>query len=109
MGISIQISGEAVYTVGDDSVRITADLLKQDSVALISTASFKEDDEDWVAQFSVVTGAGRFIWDVYFSVGLSGGSFDYAELKSPSLVGDVTDRMVFTAVDVDDDGDGDWP
>jgi hypothetical protein len=97
MGISIQVSGEALYTVGKQ-FRIAADSLKQVSSSQDSSASFKGDGEEWLAKFSVVTDAGEFVWDVRFSIDQSGGKFGDAEIKSPSSVKDVIDRMVFTVL-----------
>ncbi len=103
MGISIQVSGEATYAVDKKQFLITADSLKQGRTAPNSAVSFKGEDVQWLAQFSVVTDAGEFIWDVHYPIGESGVGEVTSELSSFPSVKDVTDRMIFTAVEVDDD------
>lgn len=87
MGYSIQASGELVYTIGAETVRVPESSVKQGEHVQTAPASVKGDDESWSVRFAVSSQGNQFIWHVSYSVGDSGASIDAHELvQSPSGV-----------------------
>lgn len=102
MGFSIQASGEAVFTRGEDQLRISSSSLQEVDHFKNSSQISKADDEEWLVSFSVVTEEGQFVWTVSYSSGLSGVLIDHTELVNSPASLELTEDMDFEVVEVND-------
>lgn len=102
MGYSIQASGELVYTMGVEAVRIPASSLEQGEHVQNESTRTKDDDESWLVSFKVGSQTNQFIWHVNYSVGPSGASIDHCELvqcpKGVALSREPTFKVVESGV-----------
>jgi hypothetical protein len=87
MGFRIQVSGEFVYRVGEEQIRVPASSFKQGQPVQTASAGFKGDVVDYLVPMEVISQGHQFIWSVSHSLGEEGASIDVCELKkSPNGV-----------------------
>ncbi len=82
MGYLIWVTQGAVVKVKEQEQSIPADQIREVQTVQIGKPAFKEDSEIWSKRFEAETTLGLLVWEVTFSLGLSGADLEDSCLAS---------------------------
>ncbi|SEJ66312.1 hypothetical protein SAMN05216201_11399 [Pseudomonas linyingensis] len=82
MGYLIRGTRGAVVKAEGQELKISADQFREVQTVQIGEPASKEDSEIWLKRFEAETKLGPLVWDVTFSLDLSGANFESSCLAS---------------------------
>jgi hypothetical protein len=82
MGWQIKVVQGAVVKINGEKQTIPADQIREVQTVQIGKPAFKEDSETWSKRFEAETTLGLLVWEVTFSLGLSGADLENSCLAS---------------------------
>lgn len=103
MGWQIQVTQGAVVKVREQEQSIPADQIREGQTVLIGDPAFKEDSEAWSKRFEAETVLGLLVWEVTFSLGLSGADLEDSRLASAPAGVEVLEGPEFELVECESD------
>ncbi len=99
MGYQIQVVQRAVVKVEGRELTIPADQIREVETLQIGEPASKEDSETWRKRFAAETKLGLLVWDVTFSLDLSGADLEGSHLVSAPAGVEVLEGPEFELVE----------
>lgn len=99
MGWQIKVVQGAVVKINGEKQTIPADQIREVQTVQIGKPAFKEDSETWSKRFEAETTLGLLVWEVTFSLGLSGADLEDSCLASAPAGVEVVEGPEFALVE----------